>query len=69
MIPSAGASGEGEVLPIVEENLVPVEEPDEVPYDKEKYKELFAKAQKEYPNVDWLFLHVAVVSELMGKEI
>eukprot|EP00960_Hanusia_phi_P055949 763106-Hanusia_phi.AAC.2 len=52
-----------------EEKLVPIEQPDEVPYDKERYRELFAKAQKEYPNVDWLFLHVAVISELMDIEI
>ena len=40
----------------------------EVPYDKEKYKDLFSRAQKEYPNVDWIILHAAVVSELMGIE-
>ena len=41
----------------------------DVPYDKEKYKDLFSRAQKEYPNVDWIILHAAVVSELMGIEV
>ena len=41
----------------------------DVPYDKERYKDLFSKAQKEYPNVDWIILHACVVSELMGIEV
>ena len=41
----------------------------DVPCDKERYKDLFSKAQKEYPNVDWIILHACVVSELMGIEV
>eukprot|EP00960_Hanusia_phi_P063968 765645-Hanusia_phi.AAC.2 len=65
-MPSVGEAGESASM---EENKEVADEQEELPYDKEKYKELFAKAQKEYPNVDWLFLHAAVVSELMGIEI